>query len=60
MSFAYYGVVLLTTEMLAVVKERSNGSSIIPCIGEWHSKETETNKQTITNEAMSKLSVHWK
>ncbi|XP_062513736.1 synaptic vesicle 2-related protein-like isoform X2 [Corticium candelabrum] len=34
MAFTYYGIVLLTTEMLAIIKERSNDSSVVPCIEE--------------------------
>ncbi|XP_062513785.1 synaptic vesicle 2-related protein-like isoform X2 [Corticium candelabrum] len=32
MSCTYYGVTFLTTEMLAIVKERSNDSTVVPCI----------------------------
>ena len=35
MSCTYYGVTFLTTEMLAIVKERSNDSTVVPCIGEY-------------------------
>ena len=40
MAFTYYGIVLLTTEMLAIIKERSNDSSVVPCIGKYICKLT--------------------